>query len=1504
MPPRSIILIKQTTIEPINMNLTNKPHLAPPRHAGRCTGLCALVLAVSGLSAHGSSLVPVTHPINYGDGRPYPAFRMDAVDQGKFLDYGHGPNQCDYLGAREALINDVNGTYYLYYDGAGPAGWVTCLAESTDLTTWDLKGPVIDFGAPGTADSACACSPWIIQDDSNLWHMYYLATPNTTGGADKVPIFPYTTLHATSASPAGPWTKHYSPVPFTTQRGTYYSNTASPGHVVKQGSEYLMLISTTDSNVKRTLSIARTTDLNGVWTVDPTPALPVTEQIENSSLYYEPTNQTWFMFTNHIGAVNGTEFGTDAVWVYWTKDLNVWNPACKAIVLDGSNCNWSSKCIGMPSVVQVGDKLKIFYDAPGGTSDSSMRRSLGMATLQLPLDISLVSGSTVPVTNGNFETPGTRIGDPWATFGGPWPLTGLPSNYQQVQAVSAGYFTSTVAGGGTWAALISTDDVPLAHPLIQNLPRSVTAGDTLAVTFWLGRQKGTTGGQAVAYFDVGGTKYATTYDTTSLAADSWQSYTLTQTIANSGNLSLGFYGTTTANSWLDNISDVTVTPAVVDPNAPTSSGAALTTFEDTATALAAGNFGYSDPNSSPLAAVQITTLPVLGTLRLNGTPVASGALPLTVLAANISTLTYQSAANGYGTPYTTMGIKVWNANNLWSNYALMTFHVTPVNDPPTSTGNSFVMKGDTVKTFAAADFPFADVETGSTLVAIMVTALPAHGTLKLGGTAITSAPSAAIPVANIGTLTYTPALSYVGNDSFNYQVSDGTLFSADATQAITVTSATDILVQNGSFETPGTGVGGPWFMVGSPWSITSSPSIYQVIQAVAGGYFTRTDTGGGTNIMLISVDDCPLAHPLVQNLSTSVTVGDTLSVTFSIGKAIGAPGGTGVVYFDVAGTKYTMVIDTTGMAANSWQTQTFTQTITNSGNLRLGFYSTSAVGHNSFVDNVSNISVTPAGGGNTPTITGGTLSAALSSTYGTASSPATFTVAGTNMTAGILVTAPTGFEVSQASGSGYGSTTTVGSAGTIGSTTVYVRLAATAPVAGSYNSQNIVLSSSGATSANVTTAASGNSVSKAALSITANNQSKTYGTVQTTPVTGSAAFTASGLQNSETVGTVTLTYANGSLLATDAVGSTSTITPSAAAAGTFAAANYTIGYVSGTLTVVATLPPVAASGGTVTTYTASGLTYNVHTFTSSGTFTVTSGGSVQYLVVGGGGGGGISTGGGGGGGQVATGTLSATAQAYSVTVGGGGATGGYPNGGIKGASSVFGSVTALGGNGSTCQTRTSTTDPAVYSLWASGGGGGYDGAVGQPAAAGNGYAGGKGGNNCTYYNGGGGGGAGGPGGDSVQGGRGGNGGIGISSSITGSAVYYGGGGGGGIFTNGAQLETQGTGGLGGGGNGNIFSGAAAAAGSPNTGGGGGGGGQVYPQPGQNTNGGAGGSGIVIISYVSGPAPGSYAAWASTSGATGQTMDQDHDHDGVPNGIEYFLGGNTNTTGFTTLPGVV
>jgi autotransporter-associated beta strand protein len=59
-----------------------------------------------------------------------------------------------------------------------------------------------------------------------------------------------------------------------------------------------------------------------------------------------------------------------------------------------------------------------------------------------------------------------------------------------------------------------------------------------------------------------------------------------------------------------------------------------------------------------------------------------------------------------------------------------------------------------------------------------------------------------------------------------------------------------------------------------------------------------------------------------------------------------------------------------------------------------------------------------------------------------------------------------------------------------------------------------------------------------------------------------------------------------------------------------------------------------------------------------------------------------------------------------------------------------------------------------------------------------------------------------------------------------------------------------------------------------------------------------GSGTLTV--LSGP-PG-FAAWQGANGTTG-ALDADHDNDGVDNGTEYFLFGSTNSTGFTSLPGV-
>ncbi|MDD5397232.1 MAG: DUF2341 domain-containing protein [Candidatus Moranbacteria bacterium] len=222
---------------------------------------------------------------------------------------------------------------------------------------------------------------------------------------------------------------------------------------------------------------------------------------------------------------------------------------------------------------------------------------------------------------------------------------------------------------------------------------------------------------------------------------------------------------------------------------------------------------------------------------------------------------------------------------------------------------------------------------------------------------------------------------------------------------------------------------------------------------------------------------------------------------------------------------------------------------------------------------------------------------------------------------------------------------------------------------------------------------------------------------------------------------------------------------------------------------------ISATGGTVQDIGG----FRVHTFTSSGTFTVNKGGNVEVLVVGGGGGGGSSaTGSGGGGGGGAGGLVYNTSvsvtqgQAVAVTVGGGGAPGtaGANQNGSNGQDSVFGSITANGG-GYGARTGVNGGNGG------SGGGGGYNGYAtvhnGGTGVAGQGNAGGN-TSMLSWAGGAGGGGAGGIGGDNKASHVGGDRGPGLALSISGSSVTYATGGAGGANTPVASPANVGKGG--------------------------------------------------------------------------------------------------------------
>jgi|5_EtaG_2_1085323.scaffolds.fasta_scaffold14451_2 hypothetical protein len=305
---------------------------------------------------------------------------------------------------------------------------------------------------------------------------------------------------------------------------------------------------------------------------------------------------------------------------------------------------------------------------------------------------------------------------------------------------------------------------------------------------------------------------------------------------------------------------------------------------------------------------------------------------------------------------------------------------------------------------------------------------------------------------------------------------------------------------------------------------------------------------------------------------------------------------------------------------------------------------------------------------------------------------------------------------------------------------------------------------------------------------------------------------------------------------------------------------------------------IAASGGTETT---SG-DYKIHTFTSTGTFTVSSvgnskggGDGVSYVTIAGGGGGaGDGSGGGGAGGYRegknsgdpytasplnAPSGLTVTAQAYPVTVGAGGPAP-YSNQGASGANSVFSTITSAGGGGAGHPPGPSTPEKSGAAGGSGGGAGAsHSGGAGNtpPVSPPQGNAGVAGASypSCRGQSGGGGG-AGGaaPAVSNTLDGSSAIGGVGTTTNITGSPVGRAGGGGGRLGASFEPIPGRPNNGNGGGPFGGGIGGTSSVpapaggsgsipgtAGTANTGGGGGGGAG-------NQGGQSGGSGIVIIRY--------------------------------------------------------
>ncbi len=156
------------------------------------------------------------------------------------------------------------------------------------------------------------------------------------------------------------------------------------------------------------------------------------------------------------------------------------------------------------------------------------------------------------------------------------------------------------------------------------------------------------------------------------------------------------------------------------------------------------------------AAGSSVTIPGVGAIQINANGSYSFA-PAANYTGAIPTITYTVSDGNGGTDTSTL-----------------TLVIAPANDAPKGTDKTITVLEDDSHTFTAADFGFTDPNDSPAhnFLEVIITTLPATGTLEFGGAPVTV--GQVIPVAAIGTLVWTaPAnLFAAGIASFEFQVVD------------------------------------------------------------------------------------------------------------------------------------------------------------------------------------------------------------------------------------------------------------------------------------------------------------------------------------------------------------------------------------------------------------------------------------------------------------------------------------------------------------------------------------------------------------------------------------------------------------------------------------------------------------------------------------------------------------------------------------------------------------
>ncbi|MDY6937558.1 MAG: cadherin-like domain-containing protein [Cyanobacteriota bacterium] len=224
---------------------------------------------------------------------------------------------------------------------------------------------------------------------------------------------------------------------------------------------------------------------------------------------------------------------------------------------------------------------------------------------------------------------------------------------------------------------------------------------------------------------------------------------------------------------------------------PTTSNETVTTTEDTAYTFGLGDFSFSDNDGDSLQTVKIANLPTNGKLQLNGVDVTANQ---DISPADITSgkLKFVPDDDENGNGYANFDFQVGDGTT-FSDNGTITVDVGSVNDRPTVSDETVTTDEDTPYTFDLGDFNFSDDDTGDSLQSVKITALPTDGKLQLNGNPVSVGDEISATDITADRLKFVPDTNESGNGyaNFNFQVSDGTIFSDNARVTVNVNPVND-----------------------------------------------------------------------------------------------------------------------------------------------------------------------------------------------------------------------------------------------------------------------------------------------------------------------------------------------------------------------------------------------------------------------------------------------------------------------------------------------------------------------------------------------------------------------------------------------------------------------------------------------------------------------------------------------------------------------------------------